>query len=116
MVTDSIPAVTQSQERQFFEITRAKPCAYCKDDIHWMLTRYGTRMPFDAALLPAEYLAHGVGWIPGLWPLNGREKLVMAPHEHYGLAKRARVTHVATLHQCRGHLAARKARAARRVA
>lgn len=106
MATDSIGAVT---ERHAFDTRRARACNYCGETVHWMLTRFGTRRPFDADLLPAKLMTHGIGWIPGTWPIRGREVIAMAPHEHYGQAKRDRVSHVATLHQCRAYLAHRRA-------
>lgn len=104
-MTDSEDAVT----RRNGTLTTAKLCAYCRQDIHWMLTRYNTRMPFDADLLPAELAPHGVGWLPGQWKIRGRIQHAMAPIEDYTDSRRTRITRVFTTHQCRGRVAARKA-------
>ena len=81
--------------------TTIRPCANCTEDIRYMLTRYGTRDPFDATALPARLNTPGVGWIPGDWPIAGRLRKAMAPLEHYPHTKRARTQWVATPHYCR---------------
>lgn len=101
MVADSPAPVTDREATiRFHDFRSHRPCAYCNLPIHWMFTRYGTRLPFDAELLPRHLDPDNSGWLPGTWKIQGRDRMAMAPMHHYGRRKMARVSHVAVLHRC----------------
>jgi hypothetical protein len=84
----------------FYSSRDAQPCPYCRRPITWMYTHCGGQLPFDADLLPAELDLLGEGWLPGVFNINGRYRMVMAPVTQYTREKRRRVGHVATVHNC----------------
>lgn len=107
MVADSSTPVTDREAKiRFHDFRSAKICAYCNEPVNWMFTRYGTQLPFNAELLPRDLDPDNTGWLPGTWKIRGRNRMAMAPMQHYGRLKLARVSHVAILHRCPNYEAA----------
>lgn len=85
-------------------------CHFCRQHVQWMLTKFRDgarhrRMLFDLTPVPLSDVPitdgrEVVGWIPGPWKVGMHERTVMAPIDHYGRDKRARVRHAVLLHAC----------------
>jgi len=100
----------------FYDRRSAKLCRYCERLIMWMFTNTGHKLPFDAELLPKEYDTDNEGWLPGMFKVHNRLRMVMAPVPHHGTSKLDRVSHVAVLHKCPQWITAQAERAAQEVA
>lgn len=97
--------------QKFYDRRSARLCTYCETLVMWMFTRFDDkRLPFDAELLPKDWDVNEEGWLPGMWDVRGRQRMVMAPVTHYGRMKRGRVTHVAVVHHCPKWIAAQAER------
>lgn len=76
-------------------------CQHCRSYVQWMSTKFnGKRLLFDCTPVPIETDYAGEGWIPGGWVVGSTKRTVMAPIDHYGRDKRARVRHVVLKHSC----------------
>lgn len=101
MVALSTKPVTAREDKiRFHDFRSHVECRYCGGAVNWMFTKFGTKLPFDAELLSRLFDRERTGWIPGIWKVKGRDRMVMGPVTHYSAAKVARVTHVAIVHTC----------------
>lgn len=83
-------------------LNRSHPCEYCRHSILFMRTYLGQPYAFEAEVFPRELDVEQAGWAPGLWPLRGRARCVLAPIHLYDDKKRRRIAHVLLLHSCPG--------------
>ena len=79
-------------------------CQYCGAHIEWLLTRFGSRLPFDHKPVPVEQVDDAdSGWVPGRWTVKRQERHALAPLSHYNAHKRAAVRWVVLVHSCAGY-------------
>lgn len=105
MVADSESVVT-SEVSMMPYVNIDQICGRCERPVRSMRTYTGRSVIFDAEALPVGLDPDHEGWVPGLWKMDGRRWLALAPLALYGHAKKSRVTHVVLPHRCPVYLAA----------
>ena len=76
-------------------------CLKCQRPVLWMLTHPdGRPQPFDVDPIPVRYDSERTGWAPGLFPIAGRIRRVMAPRSAFAAARQGGFANVLNLHTC----------------